>query len=58
MIDASNAFLVGGRGDRIVIGLHKRELTHDEALTLAAWLVALTGKREAFLELLDAVEGT
>ena len=33
-------------------------LTHEEALSLAAWLVAVTGKRERFLELLHAVENT
>jgi hypothetical protein len=33
-------------------------LTASEALNLAAWLVAVTGRRAEFLRLLDAVEAT
>ncbi len=33
-------------------------LTADEAINLAAWLVALSGKRAEFLELLEAVMRT
>jgi hypothetical protein len=33
-------------------------LTKSEALTLAAWLVAVTGERAVFLEMLDAIEAT
>lgn len=33
-------------------------LTSDEALNLAAWLVAVTGRRREFLELLEAIEKT
>lgn len=32
--------------------------TPDEALNLAAWLVAVTGRRADFLALLDAVQAT
>ena len=43
-IDTINRFLVARQGDRTVIMLpaHARLLTDDEALSLAAWLVALT----------------
>jgi len=33
-------------------------LTPDEAINLAAWLVAVSGKKREFLELLAAVEKT
>ena len=33
-------------------------LTADEAINLAAWLVAVSGKRAEFLRLLKAVEAT
>ena len=33
-------------------------LSKAEALTLAAWLVAVTGERAVFLEMLAAIEAT
>lgn len=62
-LDTSNRFLVGGlqtaSGQRLrVMALFNQPLSHDDALNLAAWLVALTGEREKFLTLLDAIEAT
>lgn len=58
-------FIVGGKGETVVLQLVQgglpaggAELTKDEALTMAAWLVALVGDREGFDEILQAVEST
>lgn len=58
-IDTMNKFLVGARGDKIVIGAPTSALTQDDARLLAAYLVALTADgRDKFLEVLTAVENT
>ncbi len=53
-----NKFLVGAQGDQVVIGLPMRtaRMTKDEALTLAAWLVAIatTDPEKDFQPLLGA----
>jgi hypothetical protein len=36
-----DGFMVGARGDKIAIIAMGREITKDQALNLAAWLVAL-----------------
>lgn len=58
-------FITCARGDMVVLQLvHSgrpaggAELTKYEALTLAAWLVAIVGDREGFEEILQAVEST
>jgi len=58
-------FFTSAKGDLVVLQLMRdgcpaggAELTHAEALTLAAWLVAITGKHEDFSEILEAVERT
>jgi hypothetical protein len=69
-----NKFLVGALADQVVIlnlpltarrGMGEMPdypvpapLTPDEALSLAAWLVAITGRRADFDRLLDAIERT
>lgn len=43
MIDTSNKFLVGARGDgMLVIQYCPRELSREDALNLSAWLAALS----------------
>ncbi len=57
-IDTANHFAVGVNGDKLVI-LRPilGPLTKDEALNLAAWLVALCNvNNRDFLEKLDAIE--
>lgn len=39
-IDATNRFAVGVRKNKVIVLKWGRELTHDEAMNLAAWLVA------------------
>lgn len=73
MIDTFNKFAVAGNirpGQVVIVGLpvergpvvHERgfcvrPLSTDEALNLAAWLVAVSGRPRAdFLELLTAIE--
>lgn len=41
MIDATNKQMVAVRGDKIVILAYGRTLTPDDAMNLAAWLVAM-----------------
>ena len=59
MADTLNKFLVGTRGDSISIGLPMgtTRMTKDEALTLAAWLVALStlDPDKDFNPILDAI---
>jgi hypothetical protein len=60
--DTTNRFMVAGQSGRLVI-LNMRAvgegLSLDDALNLAAWLVALSEyDRSELLELLDAIEAT
>lgn len=66
-IDTTNQFAVGVRGDVVAILHEHRWLTPEQAINLAAWLVANAGViledsrdelRERFLKTLDAVEST
>lgn len=57
-IDVSNPYVVGAKGDRIVILGMVRDLSKEDALTLAAWIVAIVGDRESFEVILDAVSNT
>ena len=41
--EMENRFMVAARGDNIVILRPARELTRDDALNLAAWLLVLAG---------------
>lgn len=36
-----DGFMVGAQGDKIIIAAWRRELTREQALNLAGWLVAL-----------------
>jgi hypothetical protein len=61
MIDTTNKFMVSGQGERIrlmnAIPLVREGLTHDEAVSLAAWLVALAYQAsEPFEEVLKRVQ--
>jgi hypothetical protein len=52
-------FLVGGHGDKIAILAFGRELIKDQALNLAAWLVALADPGgERFKQFFDVVCST
>lgn len=42
-IDTTNKFLVAVHGDDVVIVNPRRRMDKDDALNLAAWLVALAG---------------
>ena len=55
-----NEFAVAGTvGDVVTILVPPRgPISKDRALALAAWLVAVTGERERFNAILDAVEST
>lgn len=54
-----DGFIVGGRGDKIAILAFGREITNDQALNLAAWLVALADPgRERFDKFYAAVCNT
>ena len=56
-LDTMNRFGVSVYGDGLAILNPPRVLTHDDALLLAAYLVALSRHgRERFLEVLEAVE--
>lgn len=51
--------MVGGRPDKIAIMAFGREITRDQALNLAAWLVALADPGgERFKQFYDAVRKT
>jgi len=60
-IDTTNKYGVSLKGEGVVI-IHPawREMTPDEALVLAAWLVAVAAPHTAtpFATVLDAVENT
>lgn len=58
-IETFNRYGVGRRGARIVIMGLRAELSKDEALNLAAWLVALAEEHDGeFAGLLEAVRNT
>lgn len=60
-MDTANRFLVCAQGDTLVLLRSPQRISKDEALNLAAWLVALADKsvdHESFKQLLDAVEST
>ncbi len=72
-IETMNKFMVGSlEGTITILRLNPRRLTHDEALNLAAWLIAIadspSGEHHVdlngavlsleFLELLAAVQNT
>lgn len=60
MIDTSNDFLVGSNGEKVVIMNPPRQMTHDQALRLAAWLVAIADGEGShkFADVLRAVQST
>ena len=54
-----DGFMVGGRGDKIAIMAFGRELTKEQALNLAGWLVALADPGgEEFQKYLTAICNT
>ena len=61
-VDTYNKFLVGSRGKMgLCIMLPPGcglPIAYEDALNLAAWLVALTGEEERFKVVLEAVLGT
>ncbi len=66
-VDTANRFMVGLAGDGIAIrgsaqlirGLARRPLSKDDALNLAAWLVAMADPTdERFPAILQAVRST
>ncbi len=58
-IDALNKFMVGGQAGKVVMMMPPRgPMTHDEALTLAAWLVSIVGDDDRWEEILKAVQGS
>lgn len=57
-LETINDQLVSAQGDAILVLMPKNRMTKEQAMRQAAWLVALAGGREAFLEVLDAVEAT
>lgn len=57
-IDPFNKYMVGAMGERIVIAKHPGSMSHEEALLLAAWLVALADPGgDKFMDYLNAVRG-
>ena len=57
-IDTSNLEAVSMQGDTVVIMRRGIRLTQEEALNLAAWLVALADSNGRFQEVLNAVLDT
>ncbi len=60
-MDTLNKFLVGGSGDKIIVRiLPSWPLSKEEALTLAAWLVAMStlDPEKDFQPILNAVMRT
>jgi hypothetical protein len=58
-IDTFNKFLVGVRRDSISFPLGlPATMSKDDALMLAAWIVALADTDDKFSKLLEAVRGT
>lgn len=56
-IDTANVWGVSAQGDRIALRFPRRtwDMSEDEALTLAAWLVHLVGRDTRFEAIRDAV---
>ena len=56
----ANKFLVGVRGDKVVFSglLIPREISKEDALNLAAWIVALADLKGEFPKLLEQVQNT
>lgn len=57
-VETGNMQGVAAQGERVLVMMPRQSMTKAEALTHAAWLVALAGGREAYLPVLDAVEAT
>jgi len=50
-----NQWGIGMQGDEIVVLIPPKRLSKDDALTFAAWIVALTGNSEEFSKRLDKI---
>lgn len=59
-IDTENKQFVASRGDHVLVMWPKRQMTPDEALIHAAWLVALAEPTasSSFADVLEAVRNT
>jgi hypothetical protein len=57
-IETTNDQLVALHGDKIIVMRPKFEMSPDEALRHAAWLIAVVGDEERFKEILQAVFNT
>lgn len=57
-IDTFNKFLVGMKGDNVTIMRMSPLMTKQDALLLAAYLVALADDDNEFAEVLKAVQNT
>jgi hypothetical protein len=58
-LDSSNQLGVGKQGNNIVIlASPMRPLPEDEALNMAAWIVALTGRETEFAALLEEIKNS
>lgn len=57
-IDTTNRFLVGVQGEQIAILKLGRSMSKDDALNLAAYLVALADDDGTFPSILAAVQNT
>lgn len=58
-IDTTNRFLVGSRGDKISIMVLHTEISKEQALNLAAYLVCMADMsqdHEDFNKVLEAIE--
>ena len=56
-MDTSNKFIIGGRGHNLVfIRPVPQEISNDDAVNLAAWLIVLTGAQEEILKLVEEIE--
>ncbi len=53
-----NQYLVGVSGSGISVMRPPKEMTEEEALEFAAWIVCLAGGREKFLPVLDELENS
>lgn len=59
-IDTTNRFMVAarGNGELVIMMPPLAPLSTEDALTLAAWIVAVTGEDERFAAILAAVQST
>ncbi len=57
-INTFNSQFIGLKGDEIVIALPKNQMTKQEALVHAAYLVVLADDDNRFPEILKAVQNT